>query len=75
MSLNKKSSGVSSEATHSAGLSASIHNNPPEMRPQLVFVIIIAVLFILCHESLIVCPQLTKNSKKEEKAPQEQISV
>jgi hypothetical protein len=68
------SSGVSSEATHSAGLSASIHNNPLEVRHRLVFVFI-AVLFILCHESLIVCPQLTKNGKKEEKVRQEQISV
>ena len=60
------SSGVSSEATHSAGLSASIHNNPPEVRHQLVFVII-AVLFILCHNALIDCPQLNKNGKKRRK--------
>ena len=60
------SSGVSSEATHSAGLSASIHNNPPEVRHQLVFVVI-AVLFILCHDALIVCPQLNKNGKKKRK--------
>ena len=39
------SSVVSSEATHSAALSASIHNNPPEVRHRLVFVVI-AALFI-----------------------------
>jgi hypothetical protein len=61
------SSGVSSEATHSAGLSASIHNNPPEVRHRLVFVII-AVLFILCHNALIDCPQLNKNGKKRRKS-------
>jgi hypothetical protein len=60
------SSSVSSAASHSAGLSASFHNNPPEVRHLLEFVCI-AVLFTFCHDSLIVCPQLTKNCKKKRK--------
>jgi hypothetical protein len=56
----------SSEATHSAGLSASIHNNPPEVRHRLVFVFI-AVLFILYFDALIFGLQLNKNCKKKRK--------
>ena len=48
------SSVVSSEAIYSAGLSASIHNNPPEVRYWLVFVVIAVFSFCVMMHSLFV---------------------